>query len=157
LDQSPVQEVDLHKGIDDTLVILRGKIGSGISIVREYDPAMPLIFAYGSELNQVWTNLLDNASDALGETGEIRIRTRQEGDWAVVEIEDNGPGIPDEIRPKIFDPFFTTKQVGEGTGLGLDITYGIVVERHRGDIKVRSEPGLTCFEVWLPLTGDSAD
>jgi signal transduction histidine kinase len=151
LDQAPVQAVDINEGLDDTLLILRHKLKPGISVRREYATDIPPIQAYGSELNQVWTNIIDNAADALGGKGEITIRTRQEGAWVIVEIEDNGPGIPPEIQSRIFDPFFTTKPPGKGTGLGLDISYNIVVHRHRGDIKVLSRPGRTCFRVWLPL------
>lgn len=151
LDQAPVQSVDVSEGLDNTLVILRNKFKSGVSVRREYAPDLPKIHAYGSELNQVWTNILDNAIDALEGQGEILIRTRQDGKWVVVEIEDNGPGIPAEIQPRLFDPFFTTKPPGKGTGLGLDISYKIVVNKHRGDIKLFSEPGRTCFQVWLPI------
>jgi signal transduction histidine kinase len=115
---------------------------------------LPQIFAHGSELNQVWTNLVDNAIDALPEGGQITIRTRWNQDWVVVEIEDSGIGIPVEIQDRIFDPFFTTKPVGKGTGLGLDIAYNIVVHKHHGDLKVTSVPGKTCFEVWLPFGED---
>ena len=155
LDQAPVQEVDVHRGLDDTLLILRGKLGPGVSIVRDYDPQVPTLQAYGSELNQVWTNLIDNAVYAVGDGGTIQLRTRLDGIHVVVQIEDDGPGIPDDIQDKVFDPFFTTKPVGEGTGLGLDISYGIVVDRHRGEIQVESRPGRTCFEVWLPLNLDA--
>jgi signal transduction histidine kinase len=151
LDQAPVQAVDVHEGLDNTLVILRHKLESGIGVRREYAPDLPRIQAYGSELNQVWTNILDNAADAMDGQGQIIIRTRQDGDWIVVEIEDNGPGIPPEIQPRLFDPFFTTKPPGQGTGLGLDISYNIIAHRHRGDIKVISRPGTTCFQVWLPV------
>ncbi len=151
LDQAPVQSVNVHEGLDDTLLILRSKLKSGISVRREYDPDLPVIHAYGSELNQVWTNIIDNAADALEGQGEIIIRTRQVGESVVVEIEDNGPGIPPEIQPRIFDSFFTTKPPGKGTGLGLDISHNIVVYKHRGEIKVQSQPGKTLFEVWLPL------
>ena len=151
LDQGPVQAVDVHEGLDNTFLILRSKLTSGISVRREYASDLPNIEAYGSELNQVWTNLIDNAADALEEKGEIVVRTRREDDWVVVEIEDNGPGIPQEIQHRIFDPFFTTKAPGHGTGLGLDITYNIVVFKHRGDIKVTSQPGKTCFQVRLPV------
>lgn len=168
LDQAPVQAVDIHEGIDNTLIILRHKLkesqnGPSISVRREYAPDLPRIQAYGSELNQVWTNLLDNAADALAgvsgsatESPVIIIRTRHEEEWVIVEIEDNGPGIPETIRSKIFDPFFTTKPPGHGNGLGLNITYNIVVQKHRGDIKVFSVPGKTCFEVKLPVNFDSA-
>ncbi len=151
LDQAPVQFVNVHEGLDSTLVILRSKLKSGISVRRAYAPDLPKIQAYGSELNQVWTNILDNAIDALNGQGEITIRSHQEGDWVVVEIEDNGPGIPPEIQPRLFDPFFTTKPPGKGTGLGLQISYNIIVNKHRGDIKVFSQPGKTCFQVWLPI------
>lgn len=156
LDQAPVQNVNIHEGLDNTLVLLRQKLKGGIAVHREYAANLPMIEAYGSELNQVWTNLIDNAAAAMNGQGELRIRTRQEGDWVVVEIEDNGPGIPEKHRSKIFDPFFTTKPPGQGTGLGLNITYNIVVQKHRGEIQVYSEPGRTCFEVRLRLRLESA-
>jgi signal transduction histidine kinase/predicted CoA-binding protein len=151
LDQAPVQEVDLHEGLDNTLILLRGQLKEGVEVVRDYDPDLPNIQGYGSELNQVWTNLIDNAIDAMDGKGELVLRTRSKGDWVVIEIQDSGPGIPDENLGRIFDPFFTTKPVGEGTGLGLDISYNIVVEKHRGDISVTSQPGKTTFRVKLPL------
>ena len=151
LDQAPVQNVDLHEGLDNTLLILRSKLESAISVKRDYAEDLPRIQAYGSELNQVWTNLIDNAADALDGRGQITIRTRRNGESVVVEIEDNGSGIPLEIQSRIFDSFFTTKPPGKGTGLGLDITYNIVVDKHRGDIKLFSEPGKTTFQVWLPV------
>ena len=151
LDQAPIQAVDVNEGLDNTLLILRNKLMSGISVRREYAPDLPEIQGYGSELNQVWTNLLDNAADALDGQGEIGIRSYVDGDWVVVEIEDNGPGIPPEIQSRIFDSFFTTKPPGKGTGLGLDISYNIVVQKHRGDIKVTSQPGKTSFQVRLPV------
>jgi signal transduction histidine kinase len=151
LDQAPVQAVDIHRGLDNTLLIVQHKLKQGISVRREYMPNLPKIEAYGSELNQVWTNIIDNAADAMGGHGTIIIRTWLEGEWVIVEIEDNGPGIPAEIQSKLFDPFFTTKAPGHGTGLGLDISYKIIVHKHRGDIKVFSEPGQTRFQVWLPL------
>jgi signal transduction histidine kinase len=153
LDQAPVQNVDLHRGLDDTLLILNNKIKhkENVSIERHYDPDLPRIFGYGSELNQVWTNLLDNALDAVGEDGCIAIRTHADGEWVSVEIEDDGPGIPPDVQDRIFEPFFTTKPVGAGTGMGLDISYNIVVQKHRGQINVDSEPGRTCFEVRLPV------
>lgn len=151
LDQAPVQTVDVHEGLDNTLLIMRHKLKAGISVRREYASDLPKIQAYGSELNQVWTNIIDNAADALDGKGEITLRTRLDGTWVVVEIEDNGPGIPPEIQSRVFDPFFTTKPPGQGTGLGLDISYSIVVHKHRGDIKILSEPGRTCFQVWLPV------
>ena len=152
LDKDPMQEVDLHEGLNNTLLVLSHKLKSGITVRQEYAPHLPNIQANGSELNQVWTNLIDNAADALEQQGEITIRTRHEGERVVIEIEDDGPGIPVEIQPRIFEPFFTTKPPGQGTGLGLDISYNIVVHKHRGEIKVFSEPGKTCFQVWLPVT-----
>jgi signal transduction histidine kinase len=151
LDQAPVGAVDLHEGLDNTLVMMRHKLVSGIAVRRDYAPDLPKIQACGGDLNQVWTNIIDNAADALDGSGQLVIRTRHDSGWVVVEIEDNGPGIPPEIQPRLFDPFFTTKPPGKGTGLGLDITYNIVVHRHRGDISVISEPGKTCFQVRLPI------
>jgi signal transduction histidine kinase len=153
LDQAPIQEVDIHEGLDNTLIILRSKTKEGIHIVREYAPDLPRVSAYGSELNQVWTNLIDNAIDAMDGDGQITIRTRRADNDVVVEIEDEGPGIPPEIQPKIFDPFFTTKGPGRGTGLGLNITYNIIVEKHRGAINVDSRPGRTVFQIRLPIVG----
>jgi signal transduction histidine kinase len=150
MDQAPLQEIDVHDGLESTLIILRHLLNA-IEVVRHYDPDLPRISAYGSELNQVWTNLLDNAIDALGGTGRITIRTAREGERVLVEIADNGPGIPPEIQPRIFEPFFTTKGVGEGTGLGLDICYRIVVGQHGGEIAVSSQPGETRFTVRLPI------
>jgi signal transduction histidine kinase len=151
LGQAPVQEVNVHHGIDNTLVILRNKIKVGVTVQREYCNNLPLITAFGSELNQVWTNILDNAIDAMNEKGRIIIRTRTEKTCIVVEIEDNGPGIPEAIQSKIFDPFFTTKEPGKGTGLGLATTYGIITEKHKGSISVQSKPGCTKFIVKLPI------
>lgn len=151
LGQAEVLKIDLHKGLDNTLVILRNKIKTGITVKKEYDPSMPEIMAYGSELNQVWTNLLDNAIDAVNGAGTISIRTQHIGDRVQVEIEDTGKGIPDDVLPKIFDPFFTTKSIGKGTGLGLSTSYGIVVEKHKGDMSVTSKPGKTIFKVVLSV------
>ena len=150
LDQAPVQLVDLHEGLDNTLVMLRHKLKQGVNLKREYTNDLPRIQAYGSELNQVWTNIIDNAIDAMDGHGEIFLRTRHEGDWVIVEIEDNGPGILPDIQEKIFSPFFTTKPVGKGTGLGLNITYNIV-QKHGGEIKVFSHPGKTRFQICLPI------
>jgi signal transduction histidine kinase len=154
LDQADIVRTNVHQGLDNTLLILRHKLKSDIRVRREYDSTLPEIDAHGSELNQVWTNLIDNAADALNEANvpgaTITLRTRQEGQWIVVTIEDNGPGIPAEALPRIFEAFYTTKPIGQGTGLGLDISYNIVVRKHKGDIRVKSEPGLTQFEVWLP-------
>jgi predicted CoA-binding protein/anti-sigma regulatory factor (Ser/Thr protein kinase) len=155
LDQAPVQEVDLHEGIENTLVILRSKIKKGVTVHRDYADDLPRITAFGSELNQVWTNILDNAIDAMDGKGEITIHTRRRGDFVVVQLEDNGPGIPDDIQEKIFSPFFTTKPVGKGTGLGLNITWNII-QKHLGDIKVNSRPGKTVFEVYLPINFEKA-
>jgi predicted CoA-binding protein len=152
LDQAPVQSVNIHDGLDKTLILLRFKLkqGEGIQVQRHYATDLPMISGYGSELNQLWTNLIDNAIDALNGKGVIQIRTYQEEGWVVVEVEDNGPGIPEEIQHKIFDPFFTTKPPGQGTGLGLHTSYSIV-RKHKGLIKVLSEPGRTVFKVYLPV------
>jgi signal transduction histidine kinase len=151
MDQSPQQEVDIHDGLENTLTILRHKL-NGVAVTREYDPSLPRVTVYGSELNQVWTNLIDNSISAMAGSGEIRLRTWYDNDRVLVEISDNGPGIPREVQSRIFEPFFTTKAVGQGTGLGLDITYRIVVERHHGNISFTSEPGDTRFRVCLPVT-----
>jgi signal transduction histidine kinase len=152
LGQAPIQNVNIHEGIDNTLIILRSKLKEGITVTKEYAADLPAITAYGSELNQAWTNLLDNAADAMGGKGEITIRTKKEQQSVVVEIEDTGPGIPPEVQSRIFDPFFTTKAPGKGTGLGLSTTYGIIVEKHKGTIKVNSQPGRTRFIVTLPIS-----
>jgi len=152
LDQAPVQSIDIHEGLDDTLVMLRSKLKTGIQVRREYAEDLPRIEAYGSELNQVWTNIIDNAAGAMGGQGEIILRTYEEDTWVIVEIWDSGPGIPPEIQAEIFDPFFTTKPPGEGTGLGLNISYNIIVQKHRGQIAVDSKPGETRFVVKLPLS-----
>ncbi len=131
--------------------MLSHKLGDGIKVVREYDRMLPSIVAYPGELNQVWTNLIDNAIDAMGEDGILTVRTRAEDDRVAVEIADTGPGIPTEIRSRVFEPFFTTKDIGKGTGLGLDIAWRIVVGRHGGEISLESEPGDTRFLIALPL------
>ncbi|WP_327584604.1 ATP-binding protein [Nonomuraea sp. NBC_00507] len=151
MDRAPFQELDVHDLLDSTVAIFRGKIRPGITVVTDYDRTLPLIPCYGGELNQVWTNLIHNALDAMGESGTLTIRTAHDEDEAIIEIGDTGPGVPDAIKDRIFEPFFTTKSVGEGTGLGLDISYRIVAGRHGGEIKVRSVPGDTWFEVRLPL------
>ena len=156
LGQAPVQWIDLHEGLDNTLVILRNKLKAGIEVHRDYAPDMPSVHAFGSELNQVWTNLLDNAADAMDGKGTLTIRTRRQDSWAVVEIEDNGPGIPPALQSRIFDPFFTTKAPGKGTGLGLSTSYSIVTDKHHGRIDVESRPGMTRFTVRLPI-GATAD
>lgn len=157
LDQAPVQAVDIHEGLDNTLIMLRSKLKPGLTVRRSYALDLPLIQAYGSELNQVWTNILDNAIDAMNGRGEIEIRTRREEQWVVVEIEDQGPGIPEAIQARIFDPFFTTKAPGKGTGLGLNISYNSIVNQHRGQIHLSSRPGKTIFQVRLPLKLDDKD
>jgi signal transduction histidine kinase len=151
LDRAPHQTVDVHELLDATLIMLSGKIPKGVQVVKEYDRSLPKIPAYAAELNQVWTNLIDNAVAAMGETGTLTLRTGMDGERLAVRVGDTGTGIPPEIRPRIFEPFFTTKPVGEGTGLGLDISYRIVVEKHHGDIRVQSQPGDTWFTVLLPL------
>jgi signal transduction histidine kinase len=152
LDQAPVQNVNVHEGLDNTLIMLRSKLKQGVVVYREYADDLPSIEAYGGELNQVWTNLIDNAIGAMDGRGEITLRTGRDGDWLVVEVEDNGPGIPADIVGQIFDPFFTTKGPGEGTGLGLNISHNIIVQKHKGQISVESRPGQTRFTVRLPLT-----
>lgn len=151
MDRAPFQVVDIHELLDSTLVMLSRKIGDGIGVVKEYDRTLPEVPCYAAELNQVWTNLIDNAVYVMDGQGTLTIRTRHENDCAVVEIGDTGPGVPAEVRSRIFEPFFTTKPVGEGTGLGLDISFRIVVNKHHGDIRLDSEPGNTRFTVWLPL------
>ncbi|MGC4769919.1 ATP-binding protein [Micromonospora sp. DT44] len=156
LDRAPHRVVDVHDLLDATLVMFKGKIPAEVKLVREYDRSLPPIPAYAAELNQVWTNLVDNALGAMGEKGVLTVRTGRVGDLLAVEITDTGPGIPPEVRPRIFEPFFTTKPVGAGTGLGLDISYRIVVNKHHGDIRVETEPGHTTFRVLLPITEDVA-
>ena len=150
MDQAPVQNVDIVKSLETTLTILNHKLKHGVVVTRDYQRVPLLVNSFGSQLNQVWTNIIDNAIDAMGGTGELRVRTYREDACVVVEIADNGPGISPEIKSHIFEPFFTTKGVGEGTGLGLD-TVQRIVKKHRGTIKVDSKPGDTRFQVWLPL------
>jgi signal transduction histidine kinase len=152
MDRGGLVEVDLHEGLETTLAVLGYKLKhTEIALVRDYDRTLPKLTVRGSELNQVWTNLLDNAIDALGERGTITISTRPDGDCAVVEITDDGPGVPDDLAPRIFDPFFTTKDVGQGTGLGLATARRIVVDRHEGSLTLETRPGRTTFSVRLPL------
>ncbi len=151
LDQAPIQQVDVHEGLDNTLVILRHKLKAGITVVRNYAPDLPRIEAYASELNQVWTNLIDNAADAMKGQGRLTLRTYRRDERVVVEVADDGPGIPPEVQPRIFDLFFTTKPTGSGTGLGLHIAYNSVVHKHRGQITLTSRPGATTFQVVLPI------
>ncbi|MCO5972924.1 ATP-binding protein [Actinoallomurus soli] len=152
MDRAPFQWVDVHDGLTSTLVMLSGKIGHGVRVVKDFDLSLPQIPAYAGELNQVWTNLIENALGAMGGEGTLTIRTGRDNDRVLVEIGDTGPGVPPDLRERIFEPFFTTKPVGEGTGLGLDISWRIVVTSHHGDLRVTSEPGDTRFQVFLPLT-----
>jgi PAS domain S-box-containing protein len=151
MDQAPVQSVDVRKELDNTLIILNNKLKNGIDVVREYDENLPVIEAFASELNQVWTNLIDNAIDAMNGKGRLIIRAGCEGAWVVVEIEDNGPGIAAEHQAKIYDPFFTTKAPGKGTGLGLNISRNLIVQKHRGEMQLETRPGSTCFTIKLPV------
>ena len=150
-DRSAMEPTEIHDGLESTLVILQHRLKGGMEVVREYDRSLPRVLAYGGELNQVWINLIDNAIDATAGKGTVTIRTGREADWVLVEIADNGPGIPAELQRRVFEPFVTTKDVGKGTGLGLDISYRIVVRRHHGDLSVTSSPGDTRFRVRLPL------
>ncbi|MFE5707489.1 ATP-binding protein [Rhodococcus koreensis] len=156
MDRAPYQRIDLRELLDSSLVMLGRKIGDSIAVVKEYDPTLPQIPAYAAELNQVWTNLIDNAVAAMNGHGTLTVRTRRDGEMALIEIGDTGPGVPEEIRSRIFEPFFTTKPVGEGTGLGLDISWRIVVKKHRGDLRVESEPGDTRFQVRIPIEPEVA-
>ena len=152
LDRAPFQVVDVHELLSSTLLMMSVKL-NGIKIVKDYDKTLPKVPAYATELNQVWTNLIENAAQAMDGTGTLTVRTARDGDCVLVEIGDTGPGIPKDILNRIFEPFFTTKPVGQGTGLGLDISWRIVVNRHGGDIRVKSSPAGTTFEVRLPLNG----
>jgi signal transduction histidine kinase len=151
MDQSPMQEIDIHEGIESTLTMLGHKL-KNVTVVRAFDRSVPRIMAYGSELNQVWTNLIDNAIHAVNGTGKICIGTSLEDDQLVVEIVDNGSGIPANVQPHLFEPFFTTKPIGTGTGLGLIISNRIVGDRHGGEIEFESKPGETRFKVRLPIS-----
>ena len=151
LDQAPLLEVDIHEGLENTLVIMQHKLKRGVTVRRDYAPNLPRIEAYASELNQVWTNIIDNAIDAMHGSGVISIKTYPVDSHVVVEIMDNGPGIPENIRSRIFEPFFTTKPPGQGTGLGLHISHDIVVNRHHGQLLVESKSGETKFKVFLPV------
>jgi signal transduction histidine kinase len=154
MDRGEIVQVDVREGLESTLIILGHKLKhTEITVNRDYDPALGKLTVHGAELNQVWTNLLANAIDALGDEGEIIISTRADGDCAEIDIADNGPGIPAGIRDQVFDPFFTTKDVGQGTGLGLDLARRIVVEHHHGSLTLDSHPGRTVFRVRLPLNG----
>ena len=155
MDQAPVQNVDVVKSLENTLIILNHKLKRGVVVKRDYQPIPLLVNSFGSELSQVWTNLIDNAVDAMDGKGELRVRTYRDDSCVVVEIGDNGPGIPPEVEAHMFEPFFTTKAVGQGTGLGLD-TVQRIVKKHRGTIQVDSQPGDTRFQVWLPLAEASS-
>jgi signal transduction histidine kinase len=152
MDQAPLQEVDIKHSLETTLMIMHHKLKRGISVTREYAPDLPKVLAYGSELNQVWTNLIDNAADAMKDSGKLFVRAVRENEYVLVEIADNGPGIPPEIQSRIFDPFFTTRGVGEGTGLGLDLVHRIV-QKMRGFVTFKSVPGDTRFHVRVPIQG----
>ena len=152
MDKLASREVDVHAGLNSTLIMLGHKLKKGdVEVVRDYAKDLPHVCGHTGELNQVWTNLLDNAIDAVDGHGRITIRTATENGRVLVEIADDGPGIPEDVRERIFEPFYTTKDVGEGTGLGLDISHRVVVEDHKGDIRVLSEPGDTRFQVRLPI------
>jgi signal transduction histidine kinase len=155
MDQSPVQNVDVVKSLETTLTIMNHKLKRGVAVQRNYQSTPFLVNSFGSELNQVWTNLIDNAIDAMNGQGDLRVRTFRDDGCVVVEIADNGPGILPEVKAHIFEPFFTTKGVGEGTGLGLD-TVQRIVKKHHGSIQVDSKPGDTRFQVWLPLADANA-
>jgi signal transduction histidine kinase len=156
MDRAPHERVDIHTGLKSTLMMLTSKL-EGIKVVKDFDHSLPKVPVYSGELNQVWTNLIDNAVQAMDGHGTLTLRTSMDDDRVRVEIGDTGPGVPEKLRQRIFEPFFTTKPVGQGTGLGLDISYRIVVGRHGGDLTVESEPGDTRFIVRLPLTERSQD
>ncbi|WP_019201210.1 ATP-binding protein [Tsukamurella sp. 1534] len=160
MDRAPFQTLDVHELLGSTLVMLSQKLGD-VTVVKEYDGALPPIRGFGAELNQVWTNLLDNALGAMTSggvaSGTLTLRTSHDGEFVLVEVGDTGPGIPDGVVDRIFEPFFTTKPVGEGTGLGLDISWRIVVNKHHGDLSVKSEPGATWFRVKLPVAGPARE
>jgi signal transduction histidine kinase len=156
LDRAPYQLVDVHDLLNSTLVMLSSKIGDGITVVKDYDRSLPSVQVYAAELNQVWTNLIDNAVQAMAGDGTLTIRTSRASDQLQVEIGDTGPGIPDDIQTRVFEPFFTTKPVGEGTGLGLDISWRIIVNKHHGDLTLESTPGDTRFRVRIPLAAQEA-
>jgi signal transduction histidine kinase len=154
MDRAAHQDIDVRDGLNSTLIMLGHKIRESgkITIVKDYDESLPMIPAHPAELNQVWTNLIDNAIHAMPDGGTLTVRTSREDGWVLVEICDTGIGVPAEMQQKIFEPFFTTKPVGQGTGLGLDISYRVITQRHGGDLRVKSRPGDTRFQVRLPLT-----
>jgi signal transduction histidine kinase len=149
MDQAPIQETDIPRGLENTLTMLQSRLRK-VEVVRDYEPELPCISAYASELNQVWTALIENALDAIQDEGRIELKASVSGDLLLVEVWDNGPGIPADIRDRIFEPFFTTKPPGRGLGLGLDVVMRIIM-KHRGFVSVQSAPGATCFQVRLPL------
>jgi signal transduction histidine kinase len=155
MDQAPIQKVDVVKSMETTLTILNHKLKHGVTVERDYQPVPLLVDSFGSELNQVWTNIIDNAIDAMQSKGTLRVRIYRDDRCVVVEIGDTGPGIPSDVQPHIFEPFFTTKGVGQGTGLGLD-TVQRIVRKHKGSVQVSSHPGDTRFQIYLPITGESA-
>jgi len=157
MDRAPVQSVDVREGLDNTLIILHNKLKRGVTVIRDYAEDLPVVEAYAGELNQVWTNIIDNAIDAMNGEGTLIVRARQEDRWVVVEIEDDGPGIPKEHQSKVFDPFFTTKGPGKGTGLGLNISRNLIVQKHHGQFSLKSRPGSTCFSVRLPMDFQPAE
>ena len=151
LDQASVQIVDITEGLENTLVLLGSKLKGGVVVRRQYAEYLPRIQAHGSELNQVWTNIIENAIDAMSGRGNITVRTAARDGYVLAEIEDDGPGMPPQVAARVFDPFFTTKPPGKGTGLGLNISHNIVVQEHKGRIEVDSQPGRTTFRVLLPI------
>jgi signal transduction histidine kinase len=153
-EETPLKLLDIHEGLNDTQIILRNQLKGNITVEKEYDRKIPLIEGYANELIQVWTNIIDNAITAMKGKGKISIKTFRKENWIVIQIKDNGPGIPKSVRKRIFDPFFTTKPPGEGTGLGLNISQDIIVNRHKGKIMVFSKLGKTCFEIQLPINND---
>jgi signal transduction histidine kinase len=156
MDRAAHQNGDLHTGLDSTLVMLGRKVPPSVTVVKDYDKALPAVPMYAAELNQVWTNLIDNAIQAMDGAGTLTVRTRRDGEFALVEIGDTGPGVAPDLVTRIFEPFFTTKGVGKGTGLGLDISWRIVANRHGGDLRVVSQPGDTWFQARLPLVAPAA-
>ena len=156
MDRAPIQSVDVHEGLNNTLVMFGGQLNKGITVERKYSEDLPKIQAYGSELNQVWTNIIDNSIKAMNGSGKIIITTYKQNDLIVVELKDTGPGISEDIQGKIFDPFFTTKPPGEGTGLGLSISHNIITQKHKGEISVKSKSGETCFQIKLPINNSAS-
>jgi signal transduction histidine kinase len=152
MDRGPYQVIDVHELLKSTLIMLSSKFGPGITVVKNFDRTLPAVPVFAAELNQVWTNLIDNAVQAMDGQGTLTVTTRRVDDLMEVEIADTGPGIPADVQSRVFEPFFTTKPVGQGTGLGLDISWRIVVNRHHGDLSVESRPGDTRFRVRIPLT-----